>query len=114
MYQLHQLGKCLVIQTHFTLTNHMLAHYLLNCTEKTVVTCVMKLLVHSSGVSQLKTRLNFSEADSMMSMHQQSGLVGPSHESMSVSTNGRTAGSTSIAMFNTTLDCEKRVRVVVI
>ena len=72
----------------------------------------MNLLIHSSGVSLLKTRLNFSEADSMMSMHQESGLVGPGRENLSMSTGRRGAGSTSIAMFNTTLDCEKRVSVI--
>ena len=55
-------------------------------------------------MKELVTRLNFSEAE--LSLHQKSGL---SHSLLHKSgvTDGRR--ETSLAMFNTTLDCEKRV-----
>lgn len=47
----------------------------------------------------------------MASFHHESGLVGPGHENVSMSTSRKGAGFSSMAMFNTTLECEKRVRV---
>ena len=76
------------------------------CVDTTAGCCVYVYVcvLSSSGVKELVTRLNFSEAE--LSLHQKSGL---SHSLLHKSGMTDSRRETSLAMFNTTLDCEKRV-----
>jgi len=68
---------------------------------------VLYAFVLFSEVGEVVGKLNFSEAE--LSLHQKSGLLDSFHQKSNMSSMSKEPG---LNLFNTTLDCEKRVSIV--